>query len=99
MLGVEISIEESFQALVIKKLFLFMKLSIPSFACVDPLAWWCIHETQFLNVGFLVKKILEISSSQIEIERLFNFVGVLTTLKHFFLQVKNMDHIIFVVKN
>jgi hypothetical protein len=24
---------------------------------------------------------------------------VLTTLKHFFLQVKNMDHIIFVVKN
>jgi hypothetical protein len=52
MLGVEISIEEISQTLITKKLFLFKKLSIPSFACVDPLAWWCI---QFLNVGFLVK--------------------------------------------
>ncbi len=42
----------SSQTLITKKLFLFRKLSIPSFACVDPLAWWCI---QFLNVGFLVK--------------------------------------------
>jgi hypothetical protein len=75
MLGVGISIEESFQALVIKKLCLFRKLSIPSFVCVDPLAWWCIHETQFLNVDFLGKNILEIPSSQIEIEHVFNLLG------------------------
>jgi hypothetical protein len=55
MLGVGISIEEFSQALVTKKIFLFKKFSIPSFACVDPLAWCCICERQFLNVGFLVK--------------------------------------------
>jgi hypothetical protein len=55
MFRVGASIEESSQALVIGELSLFKRLSIPSFACVDPLAWWCIHERQFLNVGFLVK--------------------------------------------
>jgi hypothetical protein len=55
MLGVGILTEEFSQALVTEKLFLFKKLSIPSFACVDPLTWWCIRERQFLNVGFLVK--------------------------------------------
>jgi hypothetical protein len=23
--------------------------------CVDPFASWCIHESQFLNVGFFAK--------------------------------------------
>jgi hypothetical protein len=31
--------------------------------CVDPLNWWWIHETQFLNVSFLVKQILGILGS------------------------------------
>jgi hypothetical protein len=40
MFRVGASIEESSQALVIGELSLFKRLSIPSFACVDPLAWW-----------------------------------------------------------
>jgi hypothetical protein len=58
---------------------LFIKLSIPSFACAYPLAWWHICEGKFLNVGFPVKEILGIPSSQIKIEQMFNLVGVLTT--------------------
>jgi hypothetical protein len=45
----------------------------------DPLAWWCIHETQFWNVGFLAKKHFEISGSHIEIEHVFSLVGMLIT--------------------
>jgi len=50
--------------------------------CVDPLAWWHIHEGHFLNMGFLVKQILGIVGSQIETKRVFSLASVLTTLKH-----------------
>jgi hypothetical protein len=51
------------------------------------------------NIGFLAKQILGIPRSQIEIERGFSLVGVLTTLKRCRLQVDNLDCIITVVKN
>ncbi len=40
LFGVGASIEESSRTLVIGELSLYKRLSIPSFACVDPLAWW-----------------------------------------------------------
>jgi hypothetical protein len=49
--------EESSCTLVIE---LFATLA----TCVDPLAWWWIHENQFPNVGFLAKQILKILGSQ-----------------------------------
>jgi hypothetical protein len=81
---VRASIEESSQALVIGELSLFKRLSIFSTTCANPLTWWCMHEAQFLNVGFLAKQI---------------FVGVLTTLRHYCLQMDNMDCIITILKN
>jgi hypothetical protein len=48
-------IEESSQTLVIGELTLFKRLSIFSSACANPLIWWCMHEGQFSNVGFLAK--------------------------------------------
>jgi hypothetical protein len=48
---------------------------------------------------FLAKLIHEIPGSQIKTKCVFNLVGVLTTLKHYHLQVENMDRIITVVKN
>jgi hypothetical protein len=48
--------------LVIGKLFLFRRLPIFPFACVDSLAWWCINEGQFPDMGFLAKQVLGISS-------------------------------------
>ncbi len=47
--------EESFRVLVVGELYLFERLSILTFACVDPLFWWGHHENQFPNVGFLAK--------------------------------------------
>ncbi len=99
LFGVGVSIEESFSALVTWELSLFRRLFIPSFACADPLAWWQMYECQFPNVGFLAKQNFGILSSQIEIEQVFSLVGVLTALRHCYLQVENMDQIIIMVKN
>jgi hypothetical protein len=50
MCGVGASIEEFSCKLVIGDVSLFNRLpNFPS-ACVDPLAWWCIHEGQFSNM-------------------------------------------------
>jgi hypothetical protein len=51
--------EKSSCAFVVAKLFTMLV------TCVDPLAWWWIHENQFPNVGFLAKQILKILGSQI----------------------------------
>jgi len=74
--GVGASIKESSCAFIVGELSLFKRLSMSLVTCVDPLTWWRIHETQFPNVSFLVKQILGILGSQIEIERVFNLVGV-----------------------
>jgi hypothetical protein len=63
MFGVGASFEESSRALVIGKLYVFKRLHVLPFACVDPLAWWRIHEGQFPNMGFLVIHILGILNS------------------------------------
>jgi hypothetical protein len=84
---------------VVGGLSLFKRLFIFLATCVDPLAWWWIHETQFPNVSLLAKQILKIIGSQIEIECVFNLVDVLTTLRHCRLQVDNLNRIITMVKN
>jgi hypothetical protein len=63
MFSVGASIEEPSQTLVIRELSLFKRFSIPSSACVDPLAWWWMHEGQFFNVTFLAIFFLGIPSS------------------------------------
>jgi hypothetical protein len=45
---------------LVEELSLFKKLSIIFVACVDSLAWWQIHESQFSNVGSITKQILGI---------------------------------------
>jgi hypothetical protein len=93
------TLEESFLTLIIGELSLFRRLFISSFARANPLTWWRMHESQFLNVGFLAKQNFKISSSQIESEHVFSFVAVLMALGHCHLQVDNMDWIIIIVKN
>ncbi len=91
--------EELSHALVVGELSLFRRLSISPTTCVDPLAWWWIHEIPLPNVSFLGKQILGILGSQIENKRVFNLVGVLTTLRCYRLQEDNFDRIIIMVKN
>jgi hypothetical protein len=85
--GVGAFMEKSSLALVVGELSLFRKLYVSLVTCVEPLAWWRIHETQFPNVRILTKQILGILGSQIEIKCVFNLVGVLTTLKRCTLQL------------
>jgi hypothetical protein len=80
--GVNVSIKESSYVFVVGELSLFKRLFIVLATCVDPLTWWCIHKTQFPNVGFLAKQILGILGSQIETECVFNLVNVLIALQH-----------------
>ncbi len=48
--GVGTSMEKSSCKFVVGELSLFRRLSISPTTCVDPLAWWWIHETQVPNL-------------------------------------------------
>jgi hypothetical protein len=64
--GLEFELEEQMfgvGALAIGELSFFKRFFIPSFACVDLLAWWWMHEERFLNVVFLANCFLGISNS------------------------------------
>jgi uncharacterized Tic20 family protein len=88
--------EKSSRTLVVGELFLFRRLFIPLSKCLDTLAWWHTHESEFPNVGFLPKQILEILGFQIGTKKMVSLVGVLIAC---WLQVENFDQIIIVVKN
>jgi hypothetical protein len=53
----------------------------------------------FHAVGFCVRQILRIVEFQIEIERIFSLIGILTSFRKCCLQLKNLDNLIFVSKN
>ncbi len=65
----------------------------------NPLQLWEKHESRFRTIGFFVKQILGIVSSQIEIEHIFSLAGILTSLKRCKLQTENLDKLIFVSQN
>jgi len=67
--------------------------------CVNPLAWWKIHEGQFSKVRFLAKQIFRILGFHIETEKILNLVGVLTILRCHCLEVQNLDRIIIIINN
>lgn len=90
--------EKSSWPLVTSELSLFQRLYILSSMCTNPLTWCSTHKGQFLNVSFLAKLFFKILRSQIELERVFSLVRVLTIVKHY-LQMENLDQIIIVVKN
>jgi hypothetical protein len=64
-----------------KKLLMFgrFQLNVKDIKCL--LEWWAKHEFLFPTMAFLVRQILGIVGSQIEIERIFSLVGILTNLK------------------
>jgi hypothetical protein len=52
---------EKFLNTLVGELSLFKRLFVIFVACVDSLAWWQMHESQFPNIDFLTKQILRIS--------------------------------------
>jgi hypothetical protein len=53
----------------------------------------------FPIVGFWAHQILGIVGSQIEIERIFSLIGILTNIRRYRLQSENLEILIFVSKN
>jgi hypothetical protein len=76
-----------------------LEVAIPAPMCANPFAWLKTHEGQFLNVGVFVKQVFGILRFQIEIERVLNLMGVLTTLRCCHLQVRNLNWIIIIINN
>jgi hypothetical protein len=64
-----------------------------------PLQWWEKHEAMFQTIGFLVRQILGIVGSQIDIEKIFSLVEILTNLRRCHLQLENLENLFFVNKN
>jgi hypothetical protein len=74
---VDTFIEKSSCALV-GELYLFRRLFLTTFACVNPLVLRCNHERHFPNIGFFAKYVLGIP---IETERVFSLANVLIILR------------------
>jgi hypothetical protein len=93
------STSEPTKELVNRELLIFKKyqLDVEDIKC--PLQWWQKHETMFLTIGFLARQILGVVGFQIEIERSFFLVGILTNLRRCHLQTENLENLIFVNKN
>ncbi len=60
LFGKPTSIEEASESLLKSKLFLFCRTVVSKEDLNNPFAWWKTHESQFPNVGFLVRQILGI---------------------------------------
>ncbi len=67
------------------------------FKCL--LQWWAKHEAMFHVVSFLVRQILRIARSQIEIQKIFPLIGIHTNLKRCRLQSKKFKKIYICEKN
>jgi len=63
------------------------------------LAWWKVHEVQFLNTRFVVQQISKIIGSLIELEKAFKIVGICTNLRHFQLGIENLEMFISYIYN
>nr|XP_024359895.1 uncharacterized protein LOC112274515 isoform X1 [Physcomitrium patens] len=81
------------------ELSLFRRLRIDSKECENPLAWWKDREVQFPNVGFLARQILGIVGSQVETERIFSIVGVITEIHRRHLGTDNLDKLVLIREN
>ncbi len=79
--------------LVNREMLIFMRYEMDSKEIKCHFQLWAKHEAIFPILDFLVGQILEIVRSQIEIEKKFFLVGILTKLRRYHLQFKNFRKI------
>ncbi len=63
------------------------------------LIWWPERAVQFPHVSCLVRQVLGIVGSHIQIKWIFNVAGVITNLRRSRLSIENLDWLIFIIKN
>lgn len=81
------------------ELSLFRRLHIDPKDCENPLAWWKDHEVQFPNVGFLARQILGIVGTQVETERIFSVVGLITAARRRHIGPDNLNKLVLIREN
>jgi len=72
----ELAIELINRELLIFRLY---QVDVKNIKC--PFQRWETHENKFLTFGLCVRQILGILGSQIEMQRIFSLIGILTSLK------------------
>jgi hypothetical protein len=97
--GVMTSNDITLHGLLRNELNMFRHLHVKPKDYMLPLTWWKIHETWFPNVFFVVQQFLGVLGSQIEIDRIFNIIGVLTNFWCCKLGIDNLDKLVMIVKN
>jgi hypothetical protein len=75
------STSEPTRELVNRELLIFKHYQVDVKDIKCALEWWEKHESLSPTIGFCVKQILGIIGFQIEIERIFSLVGILTSFK------------------
>ncbi len=85
--------------LINRKLLIFKKYLLDAKDIKCPLKWWKKHETMLSSIGFLIKQILGIIGSQIEMKNVFSLIKILINLKRCRLQLDNLEKWIFMNKN
>lgn len=81
------------------ELSLFRRLHIDPKDCENPLAWWKDREVQFPNVGFLARQILGIVGTQVETERIFSVVGLITAVRRRHIGPEILDKLVLIREN
>lgn len=81
------------------ELSLFRRLHIDPKDCENPLAWWKDREVQFPNVGFLARQILGIVGTQVETERIFSVVGLITDARRRHIGPENLNKLVLIREN
>jgi hypothetical protein len=84
--------------LITIELLLFRRTAMP-IDLFSPFIWWAKHEQQFSNLTYLAQQVMGIVGSQIETKRIFNMVGVITSLKRCQLGIENLDKLVTIMKN
>jgi hypothetical protein len=83
----------------IKAKLLFFKRTVVPIDLSNPFTWWVKHEQQFANLIYFARQVMGIVGSQIKIERIFNMVGVITSLKRCRHGIENIDILVLIMKN
>jgi len=78
---------------------MFCQHSIIPKWCACPLLGWNTNCHKWLNVAWLVRQILTIHGSQIEIKQVFNVVGIFISVWRCWFEVKNLDSLFMIYKN
>ncbi len=75
------TIKDASESLLASKLSRFYHTSFNIVEIASLFSWWKAREPQSPHVGYLSQQITNIVSFEIEIERIFNVMGIFTSLR------------------